>query len=92
MHHNSCIFLPENGAFFVNYIVTSAFIGTALELIRFPELFLYAITMIWTRSEAEKITARKVSKMRHALTKSRPSSKTICENTAQFIHYKGKGK
>ncbi|XP_072032157.1 LOW QUALITY PROTEIN: calcium permeable stress-gated cation channel 1-like [Amphiura filiformis] len=54
-----CIFLPENGAFFVNYIITSAFIGTALELIRFPELFLYAITMIWTRSEAEKITARK---------------------------------
>ncbi|XP_033110463.1 CSC1-like protein 2 [Anneissia japonica] len=54
-----CMFLPDNGAFFVNYIITSAFIGTALELIRFPELFLYIITMIWTRSEAEKITARK---------------------------------
>ncbi|XP_071962779.1 calcium permeable stress-gated cation channel 1-like isoform X2 [Antedon mediterranea] len=54
-----CMFLPDNGAFFVNYIITSAFIGTALELIRFPELFLYIITMVWTRSEAEKITARK---------------------------------
>ncbi|XP_033626930.1 CSC1-like protein 2 isoform X3 [Asterias rubens] len=53
-----CIFLPENGAFFVNYVITSAFIGTALELIRFPELFLYAITMLWTRSKAEKITKR----------------------------------
>ncbi|XP_022103768.1 CSC1-like protein 2 isoform X1 [Acanthaster planci] len=53
-----CIFLPENGAFFVNYVITSAFIGTALELIRFPELFLYGITMLWTRSKAEKITKR----------------------------------
>ncbi|XP_041468382.1 calcium permeable stress-gated cation channel 1-like isoform X5 [Lytechinus variegatus] len=53
-----CIFLPENGAFFVNFIITSAFIGTALELIRFPELFYYGINMLWTRSEAEKITKR----------------------------------
>ena len=29
-----CIFLPDNGAFFVNYVVTSALIGTALELMR----------------------------------------------------------
>ncbi|XP_071506905.1 calcium permeable stress-gated cation channel 1-like isoform X1 [Diadema antillarum] len=53
-----CIFLPENGAFFVNFIITSAFIGTALELIRFPELFYYGINMLWTRSEAEKVTKR----------------------------------
>ena len=26
----SCIFLPDNGAFFVNYIITSALVGTAL--------------------------------------------------------------
>ena len=58
---HSCIFLPENGAFFVNFIITSAFIGTALELIRFPELFYYGINMLWTRSEAEKITKRSVS-------------------------------
>ena len=30
-----CIFLPDNGAFFVNYVVTSALIGTALELMRY---------------------------------------------------------
>ena len=29
-----CIFLPDNVAFFVNYVVTSALIGTALELMR----------------------------------------------------------
>lgn len=53
-----CIFLPENGAFFVNYVITSAFIGTGLELIRFPELFMYALRMLWTRSAAEKVTAQ----------------------------------
>ena len=37
-----CIFLPDNGAFFVNYIVTSALVGTALEFMRFSELFMYA--------------------------------------------------
>ena len=34
-----CIFLPDNGAFFVNYVVTSALVGTALELMRVSELF-----------------------------------------------------
>ncbi|XP_071835242.1 calcium permeable stress-gated cation channel 1-like isoform X2 [Apostichopus japonicus] len=53
-----CIFLPENGAFFVNYVITSAFIGTGLELIRFPELLMYALRMLWTRSAAEKVTAQ----------------------------------
>ncbi|XP_076068118.1 transmembrane protein 63 isoform X3 [Oratosquilla oratoria] len=48
-----CIFLPDNGAFYVNYIITSAFIGTALEIIRFPELFMYIIRLSLSRSEAE---------------------------------------
>ena len=30
-----CIFLPDSGAFFVNYVITSAMIGSGLELIRF---------------------------------------------------------
>ena len=34
-----CIFLPDSGAFFVNYVITAALIGSGLELIRFPELF-----------------------------------------------------
>ena len=45
----SCIFLPDNGAFFVNYVITSAFIGTGLEIIRFPELFVYAFRMCMAR-------------------------------------------
>ena len=44
-----CIFLPDNGAFFVNYVITSAFIGTGLEIIRFPELFVYAFRMCMAR-------------------------------------------
>ena len=33
-----CIFLPDNGAFFVNYVITTAMIGSSLELIRFTIL------------------------------------------------------
>jgi len=45
-----CVFLPDKGAFFVNYVVTSALIGTSLELIRFPELFMYALRLSLSRS------------------------------------------
>ncbi len=38
-----CIFLPDSGAFFVNYVITAAMTGAGLELIRFPELFWYTI-------------------------------------------------
>ncbi|XP_066282932.1 calcium permeable stress-gated cation channel 1-like isoform X2 [Branchiostoma lanceolatum] len=54
----ACIFLPDNGAFFVNYVITSGFIGTSLELIRFPELILYAWWLLLTRTEAEKHAVR----------------------------------
>ncbi|XP_071521938.1 calcium permeable stress-gated cation channel 1 isoform X2 [Panulirus ornatus] len=54
-----CIFLPDNGAFFVNYIITSAFIGTSLELIRFPELFMYIVRLGLSRSEAETASVRR---------------------------------
>jgi len=37
-----CIFLPDNGAFFINYVTTSALVGTGLEIMRFPELIMYA--------------------------------------------------
>ena len=55
-----CIFLAGNGAFFINYIITAAFIGTALELLRFSELFMYLFHLCMTRSNAEKIAVRKV--------------------------------
>ena len=49
----NCIFLPDNGAFFVNYVVTSAVVGTALELMRVSELFseFYLIFFIFACSK-----------------------------------------
>ncbi|KAL5008324.1 hypothetical protein ScPMuIL_013905 [Solemya velum] len=54
-----CIFLSGNGVFFVNYVITSALIGSALELIRFSELFMFVIQLIAARSSAEKTAVRK---------------------------------
>ncbi|KAL3317576.1 CSC1-like protein 2 [Cichlidogyrus casuarinus] len=36
-----CIFNVDNGAFFVNYVISSAFIGCSLELARIPGLIKY---------------------------------------------------
>ncbi|KAK7863628.1 hypothetical protein R5R35_006165 [Gryllus longicercus] len=54
-----CLYMPDKGAFFVNYVTTSAFIGTGLELIRFPELFVYAVRLCLARSKAETASVRK---------------------------------
>lgn len=54
-----CIFVAGNGAFFVNYVITSAFIGTGLELMRFSELFNYCIRIMCARSSAERTAVRK---------------------------------
>ncbi|UJR16450.1 hypothetical protein I4U23_003352 [Adineta vaga] len=64
--HNSrirwmCVFLPDNGAFFVNYIITSAFIGTTIELLRLADLVFYIYIIITAKSTAER------SVIRHAL-------------------------
>lgn len=54
-----CVFLPDRGAFFVNYVITMTFIGTALELMRFPDLILYIYRLLMARSEAETPYIRK---------------------------------
>ncbi|CAH1158437.1 unnamed protein product [Phyllotreta striolata] len=54
-----CIFLADKGAIFVNYVITSALIGTALELLRFPELAMYVYRLLLIKSEAEKTSIRK---------------------------------
>lgn len=54
-----CIFLPDKGAFFVNYIITTAFIGTSLELLRFPELIVYIWQLLTSKSRAETPHIRK---------------------------------
>lgn len=48
-----CVFLPGRGAFYVNYVMTAAFIGTAFELMRIPELIDYIWQLCWTKSRAE---------------------------------------
>lgn len=54
-----CVFLPDKGAFFVNYVITSGMIGTALELIRFSELCLFTCYMFRAKSKAEKAYVQK---------------------------------
>ena len=54
-----CIFLPDNGAFFINYVTTSALVGTGLEIMRFPELIMYAVRLCFARSKAEISSVRK---------------------------------
>ncbi|XP_065366887.1 CSC1-like protein 1 [Calliphora vicina] len=54
-----CIFVPDRGSFYVNYIITAGFIGTSLELLRFPELIVYIWMLITAKSKAETPFIRK---------------------------------
>ncbi|XP_047430391.1 CSC1-like protein 1 [Mugil cephalus] len=49
-----CVFLPDQGAFFVNYVITAALLGSAMELLRLPGLLLYTIRLIFAHSAAER--------------------------------------
>ncbi|XP_058241673.1 CSC1-like protein 2 isoform X3 [Hemibagrus wyckioides] len=54
-----CVFLPDNGAFFVNYVIASSFIGNALDLLRIPGLLMYMIRLCLARSTAERRNVKK---------------------------------
>ncbi|XP_037548483.1 CSC1-like protein 2 [Nematolebias whitei] len=54
-----CVFLPDNGAFFVNYVIASAFIGNANDLLRIPGLLMYMIRLCLARSAAERRNVKK---------------------------------
>ncbi|XP_052009231.1 calcium permeable stress-gated cation channel 1-like isoform X2 [Xyrauchen texanus] len=54
-----CVFLPDNGAFFVNYVITSSLIGTALELLRIPALLVYSLRLCFAKSKAERIHVKR---------------------------------
>uniref|UniRef100_A0AAR2INC0 Transmembrane protein 63A n=1 Tax=Pygocentrus nattereri TaxID=42514 RepID=A0AAR2INC0_PYGNA len=49
-----CVFLPDQGAFFVNYVIAAALVGSGMELLRLPGLLLYAVRMALARSAAER--------------------------------------
>ena len=55
-----CVFLPDNGAFFVNYVITSSLIGTAMELLRIPGLIVYATRLCFAKSEPERLHIKRV--------------------------------
>lgn len=60
LHLPRCVFLPDNGAFFVNYVIASAFIGNAMDLLRIPGLLMYMIRLCLARSAAERRNVKRV--------------------------------
>jgi len=48
-----CVGLPDSGAIFINYVITSALIGTSMQLLRVPELLWYAIQVCFSNSPAD---------------------------------------
>lgn len=54
-----CIFLPDKGAVFVNYVITASLIGTSLELLRFADLIVYIWKLCVAKSRAETPAIRK---------------------------------
>uniref|UniRef100_A0A8C2CQJ7 Transmembrane protein 63A n=1 Tax=Cyprinus carpio TaxID=7962 RepID=A0A8C2CQJ7_CYPCA len=49
-----CVFLPDQGAFFVNYVIAAALVGSAMELLRLPGLLLYIVRLAVAHSAAER--------------------------------------
>ncbi|XP_062850753.1 CSC1-like protein 1 [Trichomycterus rosablanca] len=49
-----CVFLPDQGAFFVNYVIAAAFVGSGMDLLRLPGLLLYTVRMALAGSAAER--------------------------------------
>ncbi|XP_063298020.1 CSC1-like protein 1 [Pelobates fuscus] len=56
-----CLLLPNQGAFFVNYIINSAFVRKGTNLIRFPDVFYFVWNMVTAKSAGERNTIRKES-------------------------------
>ncbi|KAM4690695.1 calcium permeable stress-gated cation channel 1 isoform 2-T2 [Rhinophrynus dorsalis] len=54
-----CVFLPNNGAFFVNYVITAGLIGTAMELLRIPGLTVYAARLCFAKTEPERLHVKR---------------------------------
>ncbi|XP_062391086.1 CSC1-like protein 1 [Sardina pilchardus] len=50
-----CMFMPDQGAFFVNYVIAAALSGAAMELIWFPLTLLYKISRARIAGEREYI-------------------------------------
>lgn len=49
-----CVFLADQGAFFVNYVIAAALVGSGMELLRLPGLLLYIVRLALASSAAER--------------------------------------
>lgn len=78
-----CVFLPDNGAFFVNYVIASAFIGNAMDLLRIPGLLMYMIRLCLARSAAERRNVKRVWPPRAAATRTAPSGGLTRNSSSQ---------
>ena len=58
---SSCAFLPNNGGFFVGYIIFAALIGTSLEWVRIVTFVQYVYWRFRADSSAQRAYASKVS-------------------------------
>ena len=50
----SCVFLPNNGAFFVSYVIIATFVFSPLELLRFPQFLEYLYRRCWIKTRFER--------------------------------------
>lgn len=57
----SCIFLPDSGAFFINYLIAAAFIGTVVQLLGIWRLICLGWRLMMARSSMERSRAWVVS-------------------------------
>lgn len=55
-----CVFLPDNGAFFVNYVITSSLFGTGMDMLRPGSLVMYSTRLFFSQSEPARVHIRKV--------------------------------
>lgn len=78
-----CVFLPDNGAFFVNYVIASAFIGNAMDLLRIPGLLMYMIRLCLARSAAERRNVKRVWPPRAAAMCTAPSGGPTRNSSSQ---------
>ena len=59
----SCLLPTENGAFFLKYVMTTAFVSNAVQITCISELALYVINYYFiSRNVAEYMTARQATK------------------------------
>lgn len=55
-----CVFLPDQGAFFVNYVIAAALVGSGMELLRLPGLLLYMVRLALAHTAAERKHVKQV--------------------------------